>query len=182
MGRKPRQVDAVEPDFPLIGPHDPGEAVDQGGLAGAVRADERGDLAALDREVHLGEGRQAPKVLAEAGDLEQRIRFYLFHTQNQVAQTSRLCFLDNFLRQLEIGKAALSPLGFYEFLYAQARRLCHQKNLNLFKRSLKNPLSGLGEGFGEGAGATYKKAPGPLSQIIARPEPPPPGAAGPGGF
>ena len=68
---RPAISGAVEEDFPLIGPDDPGEAVNQGGLAGAVGADERRDLALLGLKAHLGEGRQAPEVLAEAGYVQQ---------------------------------------------------------------------------------------------------------------
>ena len=71
MGRQPGDIDAVKENFTAIGPDDPGEAVDQGGLAGAVRADEGRNLARRDPEAHLREGRQAPEVLAEAGDLQK---------------------------------------------------------------------------------------------------------------
>jgi hypothetical protein len=48
----PQSVDAapVELDPPVPRPDEPGHAVEEGGLAGAVRAEERDDLALVDLE------------------------------------------------------------------------------------------------------------------------------------
>ena len=46
------------------------DAVEDGGLAGAVRADQRGDRAALDREGAIVDGADAAEVLAEAAHLK----------------------------------------------------------------------------------------------------------------
>jgi hypothetical protein len=49
----------------------PGEDPDQGALAGAVRADQRVDLARRDREVDRAEGLDGPVPLGDPADAEQ---------------------------------------------------------------------------------------------------------------
>ena len=73
VSRQAGDIDAVKENFTAIGPDNPGEAVDQGGLAGAVRPDEGRNLAFCGPETNLREGRQAPEMLAEAGDLQKRV-------------------------------------------------------------------------------------------------------------
>ena len=46
----PADRGTLEPDIPLIRPQDSGEAVDEGGLARAVGADQRGNLAPVHAE------------------------------------------------------------------------------------------------------------------------------------
>ena len=66
VGVQPDQLDAVEQHRARVGPDEPGEQVEDRGLAGAVRADERGDgaLAQLDGEVVGGD--DAAEALADA--------------------------------------------------------------------------------------------------------------------
>ena len=47
-----------------------GHHVEEGGLAGAVGADQAVDLAALDGDADVGQGLQAAEALGDAGDLE----------------------------------------------------------------------------------------------------------------
>jgi len=50
-----------------------GDAIEHGGLAGAVRADQRGDLAALGLEREVVDGHQAAELHRQVLDLEQGI-------------------------------------------------------------------------------------------------------------
>ncbi len=70
-----RQVGDVvprEPDTAGVGPDLAAELVDEGRLAGAVRADQRMDFACLDSHGHVVGGKQAAEALHEAVDLEDR--------------------------------------------------------------------------------------------------------------
>jgi hypothetical protein len=55
-----------------VGRVEPGDHVEEGGLAGAVGADEAVDLAALDAQPDVGQRLQAAEALADAGHGEQR--------------------------------------------------------------------------------------------------------------
>ena len=57
---------------PWLGREHAGDHVEQRGLAGAVRADDREDRALRDAEADLVDREQAAKALADALDLEQR--------------------------------------------------------------------------------------------------------------
>ena len=65
-----RRGSAVEPDLAAVRPEAAGDAVEQRRLAGAVRADQAGDLAAPTDERHLVDGRHAAEVLRDRPDLE----------------------------------------------------------------------------------------------------------------
>ena len=71
VGRLPGNIGALEADGPGVGPDDPGETVDEGGLAGAVGADEGSDLAPAGDEADVVQGRQTAEMLAEAGNFQQ---------------------------------------------------------------------------------------------------------------
>ena len=71
VGGQPGDINAFEADGPGVGADDPGEAVDEGGFAGAVGADERSDLPRRDAERHVSQGRQAAEIFAEVGNLQQ---------------------------------------------------------------------------------------------------------------
>src|SRR6059036_1365192 len=58
-------VRVAEEDLAPVGPEEPGDQVDERGLAGAVRADQRQDLVLLDREVHVVDGVRVAKPLHE---------------------------------------------------------------------------------------------------------------------
>ena len=64
-------VDAVEQDRARGRLVDPGELVEERRLAGAVRADQRDDRAARDREVDVVRRDEAAELLAQLGDLDQ---------------------------------------------------------------------------------------------------------------
>jgi hypothetical protein len=64
VGRQPGKVFLVEEDFAPIRPDDSGKTVQQGGLARAVGADERGDFPLLGAEAYLGQRRQPPEMFA----------------------------------------------------------------------------------------------------------------------
>ena len=53
-----------------VGPHQGGDGADEGGLAGAVRAEQGDDLAGLGDEIEPGEGLDAPEALGEAAGLD----------------------------------------------------------------------------------------------------------------
>ena len=63
---------AAELDAAGVGREHAGHQVEQGGLAGAVRADQRVDLARVDREAGVGDGADAAEMLRDACDLEHR--------------------------------------------------------------------------------------------------------------
>ena len=65
-------VAAGEPDGAGIRPAKAAEEVEHGRLAGAVRADQRGDRAALDVEARAGDGEQAVEGLHRATDFKDR--------------------------------------------------------------------------------------------------------------
>src|SRR5207248_3525548 len=65
-------VDALEEHAALGGGQQTGEAVEQGGLARAVGADERGDLARRHRQRHVVDGEQAAEPHRDLARLEQR--------------------------------------------------------------------------------------------------------------
>src|SRR5207245_128140 len=56
-----------------IGAQHPGDTVDQGGFAGAVRADQSEALALAHLQAHVGEGLEAAKALGHVLHLEQRV-------------------------------------------------------------------------------------------------------------
>src|SRR5690606_37340508 len=63
---------AVQADFPGGGPVEAVQAVEHGGLAGAVGADHRHDLPFPHGEVHLVDGQQSAEAHAQAPDFQQR--------------------------------------------------------------------------------------------------------------
>src|SRR5581483_52182 len=72
VGREPRDLFAVEDDRAALIPERAGDAIDERGLAGAVRADQAEALALADREAHLGERGEAAEVLGDAAYLQER--------------------------------------------------------------------------------------------------------------
>jgi hypothetical protein len=87
MGRQTGDVPAFEKDLSAIRPEDAGETVDEGGLAGAVGADERRHLAALRRKMHLFQSGQAPEIFAQARDPDQG-NFGIRHVKQPHAQAT----------------------------------------------------------------------------------------------
>ena len=65
-----RQDGALVGDLALGGDVQAGEAVEEGGLAGAVGADEADDLAAVDGEVDVAYGGEAAEAHGDAGGFE----------------------------------------------------------------------------------------------------------------
>ncbi|MNH09872.1 hypothetical protein D3C79_693330 [compost metagenome] len=65
--------DAIEFDAPAVGLIDAGEGLDQGGLAGAVLAEQRHDLPPSQGEVHLMQGTHPGKGLADPAGVQQDI-------------------------------------------------------------------------------------------------------------
>ncbi|MNH20389.1 hypothetical protein D3C79_801550 [compost metagenome] len=65
--------DAIEFDAPPVGLVDAGEGLDQGGLAGAVLAEQRHDLSPAQGEVHLMQGTHPGKDLADTAGVQQHI-------------------------------------------------------------------------------------------------------------
>src|SRR5216683_562833 len=63
---------AVEDDAAGVGGDEAGEQVEERGLAGAVGAEDAGDLAGLEREGDVLHGGEAAEALGEALDLEER--------------------------------------------------------------------------------------------------------------
>ena len=70
--RQPSMRCPAKPHLAGIGPIDAGDQVEAGGLAGAVGADQRDDLALGHGEAHLLHGPQAAEALRHRADLEQR--------------------------------------------------------------------------------------------------------------
>ena len=65
--------DAIEFDTAPVGLIDAGEGLDQGGLAGAVLAEQRHDLPPSQGEVHLMQGTHPGKGLADPAGVQQDI-------------------------------------------------------------------------------------------------------------
>src|SRR5439155_23098105 len=65
---------AVPPHLALVRRVDPGDALDQNGLTGAVIAGQGGHLPGRDVEVDVGEGPNRTKVLADATEAQERFR------------------------------------------------------------------------------------------------------------
>ena len=61
---------AVDEDLALVRPVEAGEDVHQGGLAGAVLAEQAEDLAGPDLQVHVGIGNDAAEPLGDAPELD----------------------------------------------------------------------------------------------------------------
>src|SRR6185437_5502807 len=72
MGRESVQQLAGEADLPGFVVQCAAQAVDQRAFAGAVRANEPQPLSLRDSQVHVGQGDETAKALAEARDLQQR--------------------------------------------------------------------------------------------------------------
>src|ERR1700719_1453549 len=72
MGRQPRDVLAAEDDGGRLGPERAGNAVDQRGLAGAIRADQAEALAGLDIDADIVERGEAAEALCQCIDPQQR--------------------------------------------------------------------------------------------------------------
>src|SRR5437764_452610 len=64
------QPAAVERDAAAVQPIDAADAVEEGGLAGAVGADQAQDLALGDREADVAERGHSAKALGDAGELQ----------------------------------------------------------------------------------------------------------------
>ena len=72
VGRKARDLPVLERDPACGRLEDPGDQVEHRGLAGAVRADQAEDLAAVDRKAHVGDGAQAAEPFRDALDAQDR--------------------------------------------------------------------------------------------------------------
>ncbi len=72
MGRHGRHVTVGEDHPPLRGPVDAGDAVEERGLAGAVRTDDAHDALALDADVDALEGLEAAEVLGQVFGLKKK--------------------------------------------------------------------------------------------------------------
>ncbi len=72
VGRHALDLAAVEPDGAGVGRVQARDQVEQRGLAGAVRADQRVDLAGADREAGVADGADAAEMLRDAFDLQHR--------------------------------------------------------------------------------------------------------------
>src|SRR5436309_770053 len=70
-GREADQAPALEANVATVGGQRAGDAVEQRGLARAVRSDEPDDLAGLDRDAHARERRHAAEALRHVVDLEE---------------------------------------------------------------------------------------------------------------
>src|SRR5512140_581731 len=68
----PGHVLAAEEDLAAVGREEAADQVDEAGLAGAVGADQREDLAFDDAEVHVVDGARLAEVLLQLAGLEQR--------------------------------------------------------------------------------------------------------------
>src|SRR5262249_45607445 len=68
-----RDVLAAIDDLAAARDHELGEKIEEGGLAGAVRADERVDVAAAHPEVDAAHGNETAELLGESAGLEQEI-------------------------------------------------------------------------------------------------------------
>ena len=73
LGGGQLQLGAVEDDGAGVGVVDAADAADEGGLAGAVVADQRGDLSAAQRERDVLEGLDAAEGEGDVCDLEQEV-------------------------------------------------------------------------------------------------------------
>ena len=71
-GDSPGDILAVEQDMPRGGSQHPGQAIEERALAGSVRADNRADLAALDREIDPVERGQAAEADGQIFGPQQR--------------------------------------------------------------------------------------------------------------
>ena len=65
-------VAAIE-DLPAVGDQEPADQIEEGGLAGAVRANERVNLAAAHAQIGLAYGDEALELLREATRLEDEV-------------------------------------------------------------------------------------------------------------
>jgi hypothetical protein len=65
-------VDAADPELATVGDGEGGDRADEGGLAGAVGAEHRDDLAAVGDEVEAGKGLDLAEALGEASGLDDR--------------------------------------------------------------------------------------------------------------
>src|SRR5690606_2127073 len=74
VGPQPGQVVPVEGPGARLGPVEAGEEVEERGLAGAVRPDQRGDHAPLDLEVLDVDGLQAPERAGDPVGHDERVR------------------------------------------------------------------------------------------------------------
>ncbi len=70
--RQARKVAARKADFPSIARHDVGDEVEDGGLAGAVRTDQRGDLMWLRIERHVVDRFETAKAFDQAAHAQDR--------------------------------------------------------------------------------------------------------------
>src|SRR5690348_3471113 len=71
MCRHPRHIDAVEHDRPGARRKEAADEIEEGRLAGAIRADHGAQLAFGDGERHVAYGGQAAEVLRYVADLQQ---------------------------------------------------------------------------------------------------------------
>ena len=72
VGGQRRDVDTVEEHRPTVGPHEAGQELEQGGLAGTVGADEADNLAPRDRQVHPVDRSHRPVALHQSAGRQQR--------------------------------------------------------------------------------------------------------------
>src|SRR5581483_227912 len=70
---EPEERTALEDDVSPVGAKDAGHEVEQGRLAGAVRADHADDLAPVDVEIELGDDAEAAERLVDGAQLEERL-------------------------------------------------------------------------------------------------------------
>ena len=82
LRRAQRDLDAIEPDNAGVTLNDPGDGLDQRRLAGAILAQQRVDLAGMQREIDRVERALPEKTFGQARDFEQRTS--LFRTRSHI--------------------------------------------------------------------------------------------------
>src|SRR5205085_7182654 len=88
MRRGAEQALAVERDLARVRPVEPGDQVEERRLAGAVRADQPADLAALDAERDVVDGDDAAEAPRHVLEREQGHRAYLKTTPSKSIRES----------------------------------------------------------------------------------------------
>jgi hypothetical protein len=73
MGGKTIDPRTVEPDAAVCRPLQPDDDLQEGALAGSVRADDGDDVAVVDPERDAVDGREAAEALRDPVDLEEQI-------------------------------------------------------------------------------------------------------------
>ena len=86
LRRHAGDVASLEEDAASIGHEEAGDEIEEGGLAGAVRADKGGDAALGEREAHLGHGGQAAEA---ARDPFERQHYAVLPTRRRELKRAR---------------------------------------------------------------------------------------------